>query len=157
MCKQMVLVFKLNKVDYYILYKNLNKYIRGLKKIEYKKKHNNTTKIEVYANEKRTEVFEINIHWYENINKYDISIYELREAKEIKITKVSGEYFYTKINKSIEEAIDFYNDSNFLNNDLLEQVKEIGINKSDNLLPGEKERKIIYNFMYDDKAKCYLY
>lgn len=42
-------------------------------------------------------------------------------------------------------------------NDLLEQVKEIGINKSDNLLPGEKERKIIYNFMYDDKAKCYLY
>ena len=100
MCKQMVLVCKLNKVDFSIADKELDKYISGLKEISYKEKHNGTTEIATYANEERTKVFEVNTHWYKDINKYDLSVYELVESREIKVTKVNGDHFYTNKNGS---------------------------------------------------------
>lgn len=157
MCKQMVLVCKLNKVDFSIADKELDKYISGLKEISYKEKHNGATEIATYANEERTKIFEINTRWYKDTDKYDLSIYELVESREIKVTKVNGDYFFAKINGNEKDIINHYNDSNFLSSDLSEQVKEIEFNTNDNLLPGEKERKVIYNFVYDNKAECYLY
>ncbi len=75
----------------------------------------------------------------------------------IKVIKINGDSFYDKINGREKDIIEYYNDMNFLINDLSEQVKELEIDTNYNLLPGEKARKVIYRFLYNDKAGCYLY
>ena len=78
------------------------------------------------------------------------------ECREIKVTLVNKDTFYTKVNGSDNEILNYYNDSNFLNDDKETQVKEIEIIKKGSF-PGEKENRVIYNFMYDPKAECFLY
>ena len=156
MCKQFILVSKLNKIDFETADKELNKYIQGLKEISYKEIHSGTTEIATYSNEERTKVFEVKAHTYKNLDLYDLSIYELMECREIKVTLVNKDSFYTKINGSDNDILNYYNDSNFLNDDKETQVKEIEIIKKGSF-PGEKENKVIYNFIYDSKAECFLY
>lgn len=156
MSKQFILVSKLNKVDFETADKELNKYIQGLKEISYKVIHNGATEIATYSNEERTKVFDINTHWYKNSDLYDLSIYELIESREIKVTLVNKDSFYTKISGSDDDILNYCNDNNFLNDDKETQVKEIEIIKKGSF-PGEKENKVIYNFMYDPKAECFLY
>lgn len=157
MCKQMVLVCKLNKVDFDVAEKQFDRYIEGLKEISYQEKHNGRTGIAVYSNDDGSKVFEVVTSWHEETDTHDLSIYQLMESREIKVTKVNGDFYYTKINGSEKEIINYYNDSNFLSSDLDNQVKEIEFNSNECLFEGEKARKVIYNFEYDNKAECYLY
>ena len=76
MCKQFILVSKLNKIDFETADKELNKYIQGLKEISYKVIHNGATEIATYSNEDRTKVFDINTNWYKDSDLYDLSIYQ---------------------------------------------------------------------------------
>ena len=156
MSKQFILVSKLNKVDFKAADKELNKYIKGLKEISYKEIHNGTTEIATYASEDRTKVFDINTHWYKDSDLYDLLIYQLMECREIKVTLVNKDSFYTKISGSDEDILNYYNADNFFNNDKETQVKEIEIIKKGSF-QGEKENKVIYNFIYDSKAECFLY
>lgn len=157
MCKQLVLVCKLNKVSFEEADKVIDKYIADLKEISYQEKHGGITEKAVYSNNDGSKIFEVLTQWHRDINKYSLSIYELMENREIKVTKVNGDFYYTKINGSEKEIINHFNDNNFLLNDLENQVKEIEFTSDEYLFAGEKERKIIYNFIYDDKADCYLY
>lgn len=78
--------------------------------------------------------------------------------KEVKVIKTNGDYFYTKINGTEEDIINHYNDNNFLSsND--NQIKEVTIilKGKETGFPGCKQRDIIYQFTYNDKAQCYLY
>ena len=156
MSKQFILVSKLNKIDFETADKELNKYIQGLKEISYKEIHNGATEIATYSNEERTKVFEVKAHWYKDSDLYDLSIYQLMECREIKVTLVNKNFFYTKINGSDNDILNSYNDSKFLNDDKETQVKEIEIIKKGSF-PGEKENRVIYNFIYDSKAECFLY
>ena len=78
------------------------------------------------------------------------------ECREIKVTLVNKDSFYTKISGSDDDILNYYNDNNFLNDDKETQVKEIEIIKKGSF-PGEKENRVIYNFIYDSKAECFLY
>lgn len=80
----------------------------------------------------------------------------------IKITKLNGEVYHTRINGTEKEIIEFYNTNNFLagtDNKEKEQVKEIEFNYNEDQtgLIGCKGRKIIYIFEYIEKLDCYLY
>jgi len=78
--------------------------------------------------------------------------------KDIKVIKTNGDYFFTKINGTEEDIINHYNDNNFLSsND--DQIKEVTIilKGKETGFPGCKQRDIIYQFTYNDKAQCYLY
>ena len=156
MCKQFILVSKLNKVDFKAADKELNKYIKGLKAISYKRINTGAIQKATYGNEERTKVFDVNILYYKDSGLYDLSIYQLMECREIKVTLVNKDSFYTKVNGSDDDILNHYNDSNFLNDDKETQVKEIEIIKKGSF-PGEKENRVIYNFMYDPKAECFLY
>ena len=101
MSKQFILVSKLNKIDFETADKELNKYIQGLKEISYKEIHNGTTEIATYSNEERTKVFDVNILYYKDSGLYDLSIYQLMECREIKVTLVNKDSFYTKITAAI--------------------------------------------------------
>lgn len=82
--------------------------------------------------------------------------------KNIKVIKTNGDYFFTKINGTEDEIIEHYNESNFLgscDNEEYSQVKQVTIilKGKETGFVGCKQRDIIYNFEYDDKAQCYLY
>lgn len=77
--------------------------------------------------------------------------------KNIKLVQVNGDYTYTRINGSDEEIIDFYNFNNMTNGDINTQIKEIEIEADTVGFAGCSARIIVYPFVYDESAKCYLY
>ena len=144
------------EAENYELKDNTKEYIKGLKAISYKRINTGAIQKATYGNEERTKVFDVNILYYKDSGLYDLSIYQLMECREIKVTLVNKDSFYTKINGSDNDILNYYNDSNFLNDDKETQVKEIEIVKKGSF-PGEKENRVIYNFIYDSKAECFLY
>lgn len=78
--------------------------------------------------------------------------------KEIKVIKINRDYFYTKINGSEKEVIEHYNNYNLeCDNKENIEVKEIEFLYNDGGFSEKMERKIIYNFEYDEKLNCYQY
>ena len=77
----------------------------------------------------------------------------------IKLIYVNGDYTYTRVNADCTESeiIDYYNFNNMLNVDINKQIKEIEIEVNPAGLIGCSARTIIYQFVYDESAKCYLY
>ena len=79
--------------------------------------------------------------------------------KNIKVTLVNGDYWYTRINGTDQEIINHYNDNNLFEMDINKHVKEIEIYfNDDELLPGQKKgSKKIYIFEYNKNANMYMY
>ena len=79
--------------------------------------------------------------------------------KNIKVTLVNGDYWYTRINGTDQEIINHYNDNNFFKMDINKHVKEIEIYfNDDELLPGQrKDSKKVYMFTYNQKIDTWLY
>ena len=77
----------------------------------------------------------------------------------IKLIYVNGDYTYTRVNAEFTESeiVDYYNFNNMLNADIDNQVKEIEIEANPVGLIGCCARTIVYPFVYDESAKCYLY
>lgn len=146
---QFVLVCKLNNVSFEVAEKQLDKHIEGLKMTSYKTIHNRTTEIATYSNNDCSKVFDINIHYNKNTNTYNISIYELMESREIKVIKANGDCFYTRINGSDQDIINHYNENNYLNSDLDEQVRFIEYEHA--------KGKVIFNFEFNNNLSCYQY
>ena len=77
--------------------------------------------------------------------------------KNIKLVYVNGDYTYTRINGIEKEIIDFYNFNNMMMSDINKQIKEIEIEVNPVSLIGCTARTIVYPFVYEESAKCYLY
>lgn len=78
--------------------------------------------------------------------------------KNIKVKLVNGDSFSTRINGTDNQIINHYNDNNFFNSNINEQVKEIEIELSkDELMTGQRSGKKVYMFNYDKKKDMYIY
>lgn len=156
MSKVKVMVCKLNNVKFEVADKELDKYIQGFKEISYKQIRD-INEIAQYSDGKK--IFEVVTHWNKKDDLYSLSIYEEMDTKEVKVTMVDGDYFYTKIHGTDEEIINHYNDCNFIGGEVHKQIKEIEISLigDETGFIGCTLRKIVYPFTWNSKAECYLY
>lgn len=155
---QFILVSKLNNVTFEVAEKELKKYKKDLKLSSYKVIHGGTTEIITYKNSDCSKVIDVNCHHNKKDNTYNLSIYELMESREIKVIKVNGDHFYTKINGTDPDIINHYNEYNLsCDNKENIQVKEIEFLYNNGGFTGLQERRVVYNFAYDNKLNCFQY
>ena len=78
---------------------------------------------------------------------------------KLKVIFDDGDYLFTDFNGTEAEAVEHYNDNNFLAgcDGENKQVVELRVYKDGAGFPGCRSREIIYNFRFYDSLDCYLF